>query len=102
MGRVADLATGFPGYWGRPPRENGFLSEILRANGYATYAVGKWHLSPEDETNMAGSRATWPLGRGFDRWYGFHGGETHQFVPGALPRQPRRAPAAHRRGRVTT
>jgi len=82
MGRVADLAIGFPGYWGRPPRENGFLSEILRANGYATYAVGKWHLSPEDETNMARSRATWPLGRGFDRWYGFHGGETHQFAPG--------------------
>ncbi len=81
MGRVADLASGFPGYWGRPPRENGFLSEILRANGYATYAVGKWHLSPEDETNMAGSRSTWPLARGFDRWYGFHGGETHQFVP---------------------
>ncbi|HUC06214.1 MAG TPA: arylsulfatase [Acidimicrobiales bacterium] len=81
MGRVADLAIGFPGYWGRPPKENGFLSEILRAAGYATYAVGKWHLSPEDETNMARSRATWPLGRGFDRWYGFHGGETHQFVP---------------------
>ena len=37
--------------------------------------------SPEDETHMAASRATWPLGRGFDRWYGFHGGETHQFVP---------------------
>ena len=49
--------------------------------GYATYAVGKWHLSPEGETNMANSWATWPLGRGFDRWYGFHGGETHQFVP---------------------
>jgi arylsulfatase len=82
MGRVADLASGFPGYWGRPPRENGFLSEILRAHGYATYAIGKWHLSPEEETNMAKSRSTWPLGRGFDRWYGFHGGETHQFVPG--------------------
>jgi arylsulfatase len=81
LGRVADLAVGFPGYWGKPPRENGYLSEILRANGYATYAVGKWHLSPEDETNDAGSRATWPLARGFDRWYGFHGGETHQFVP---------------------
>ena len=81
MGRVADLASGYPGYWGRPPRENGFLSEMLRATGYATYAVGKWHLSPEGETNMANSRATWPLGRGFDRWYGFHGGETHQFVP---------------------
>ncbi|HVC68766.1 MAG TPA: arylsulfatase [Acidimicrobiales bacterium] len=81
MGRVADLASGFPGYWGKPPRENGYLSEILRSHGYATYAVGKWHLSPEDETHMAASRATWPLGRGFDRWYGFHGGETHQFVP---------------------
>ena len=81
MGRVADLASGYPGYWGRPPRENGYISEILRANGYATYAVGKWHLSPDDETNMAASRSTWPLGRGFDRWYGFHGGETHQFVP---------------------
>jgi arylsulfatase A-like enzyme len=81
MGRVADLAVGFPGYWGKPPPENGFLSEILRQHGYATYAVGKWHLTPEDETNMGSSRATWPLGRGFDRWYGFHGGETHQFVP---------------------
>jgi arylsulfatase A-like enzyme len=81
MGRVADLAVGFPGYWGKPPRENGYLSEILRAAGYASYAVGKWHLSPEDETNMAASRATWPLARGFDRWYGFHGGETHQFRP---------------------
>lgn len=81
MGRVADLATGFPGYWGVPPRENGYLSEILRAAGYATYAVGKWHLTPEDQTHMAASRATWPLARGFDRWYGFHGGETHQFVP---------------------
>ena len=81
MGRVADLAVGFPGYWGTPPRENGFASEVLRDAGYATYAVGKWHLTPEDETNMAASRATWPLARGFDRWYGFHGGETHQFVP---------------------
>jgi arylsulfatase len=81
MGRVADLAVGYPGYWGKPPRQNGYLSEILRQAGYATYAVGKWHLSPENETDMASSRATWPLARGFDRWYGFHGGETHQFVP---------------------
>ncbi|HLH27412.1 MAG TPA: arylsulfatase [Acidimicrobiales bacterium] len=81
LGRVADLAVGFPGYNGEVPKENGFLSEILRANGYATYAVGKWHLTPDDETNMAAPRHSWPLGRGFDRWYGFHGGETHQFVP---------------------
>jgi arylsulfatase len=81
MGRVADLAVGFPGYCGVPPKENGYLSEILGQRGYATYAVGKWHLTPEDETHMAAPRWTWPLGRGFDRWYGFHGGETHQFVP---------------------
>ncbi|MGH8980782.1 MAG: arylsulfatase [Acidimicrobiales bacterium] len=81
MGRVAELAVGFPGYWGRPPRECGFLSEILRDRGYATYAVGKWHLTPEDEIHMGARRDTWPLGRGFDRWYGFHGGETSQFVP---------------------
>jgi arylsulfatase A-like enzyme len=81
MGRVADLASGYPGYSGDIPRANGFLSEILRAQGYATYAVGKWHLTPDDETHMAGDRSSWPLGRGFDRWYGFHGGETHQFVP---------------------
>ncbi len=81
MGRVADLAIGFPGYWGKPPKENGYLSEILRSRGYTTYAVGKWHLTPEDQTHMAAPRSTWPLGRGFDRWYGFHGGETHQFVP---------------------
>jgi arylsulfatase A-like enzyme len=81
MGRIADLAVGYPGYWGRIPHENTFLSEVLRDAGYASYAVGKWHLTPDDETHMAAPRTTWPLGRGFDRWYGFHGGETHQFVP---------------------
>jgi arylsulfatase len=81
LGRIADLAVGYPGYNGSIPQENGFLSEILRQQGYATYAVGKWHLTPDDETHMAAPRHSWPLGRGFDRWYGFHGGETHQFVP---------------------
>ncbi len=81
MGRVADLAMGYPGYWGQIPIENGFLSEILSQEGYAAYAVGKWHLTPDEDTHMGASRRTWPLGRGFDRWYGFHGGETHQFAP---------------------
>ena len=44
---------------------------MLAASGYATYAVGKWHLSPEDETHMGAPRRSWPLGRGFQRWYGF-------------------------------
>ncbi|UDY35025.1 arylsulfatase [Dermatobacter hominis] len=81
LGRITDLAMGYPGYDGTIPQENGFLSEILREAGYATYAVGKWHLTPEEETHAAAPRHSWPLGRGFDRWYGFHGGETHQFVP---------------------
>jgi arylsulfatase len=81
MGRISDLAVGFPGYSGRIGREHGFAPEILGAAGYATYAVGKWHLTPDDETHMAAPRRSWPVGRGFQRWYGFHGGETHQFVP---------------------
>ncbi len=81
MGRIADLALGFPGHQGTIDRRHGFLSEMLTGAGYASYAVGKWHLTPEDETHMAASRATWPVARGFQRWYGFHGGETHQFVP---------------------
>ncbi|MEO8601810.1 MAG: arylsulfatase [bacterium] len=81
MGRVIELATGFPGYNARIPRANGFLSEMLVPHGYAAYAVGKWHLTPEDECHLAASRARWPLGRGFERFYGFFGGETHQFAP---------------------
>ncbi len=81
MGRVADLAVGYPGYNGIIPRHNGFLPEILATAGYVPQAVGKWHLTPEDEIHMAAPRGSWPIGRGFQRWYGFHGGETHQFVP---------------------
>jgi arylsulfatase A-like enzyme len=81
MGRVIEIATGFPGYNARIPRANGFLSEMLVPHGYAAYAVGKWHLTPEDECHLAAARARWPLGRGFERFYGFFGGETHQFAP---------------------
>lgn len=81
MGRITDLALGFPGYCARIPRRNGFISEILATHGYAPVAVGKWHVTPEDETHQAAVRDTWPCSRGFQRWYGFHGGETHQFVP---------------------
>ena len=81
FGRITELATGFPGYNGRIPSSATFLSQVLRDAGWATYAVGKWHLTPEEEAHEAGARGTWPLGRGFDRWYGFFGGETHQFAP---------------------
>jgi arylsulfatase A-like enzyme len=81
MGRIIELATGFPGYDTRIPRSCGFLPEMLVPQGYAAYAVGKWHLTPEDECHLAAPRGRWPLGRGFERFYGFFGGETHQFTP---------------------
>jgi arylsulfatase len=81
VARVVDLAAGFPGYNADIPRENGFLSEILRGEGYATFAVGKWHLAPLAETTNGSPRDKWPLGRGFDRFYGFMEGETDQFHP---------------------
>jgi arylsulfatase len=81
MGRITDLATGFPGYDARIPRSCGFLPRMLTDAGYAAYGVGKWHLTPDDETHLGARRDRWPLGRGFERYYGFFGGETHQFAP---------------------
>lgn len=78
---VIDMATGFPGSNGMIPFENGFLSEILRMNGYNTYAVGKWHLTPFEQCSAAGPYERWPLGRGFERYYGFLRGDTHQYYP---------------------
>ena len=67
------------------------LSEILGERGWNTYLVGKWHLTPEDECHMAAPRTRWPLGRGFERFYGFMDGETHQYTPAssAALRRPR-------------
>ncbi len=81
MGRITDLARGYPGYTSRIPKSCGFLSETLRDHGYATFAIGKWHLTPHEEAHLGASRRRWPLGRGFERFYGFFGGETHQFAP---------------------
>jgi arylsulfatase len=82
MGRIIELATGFPGYNAQIPRANGMLPEVLVPEGFAAYAVGKWHLTPEAEVHLGGSRRRWPLGRGFERFYGFMlGGETHQTGP---------------------
>ena len=81
MACITEGSTGFPGYNANIPFENGFLSEILLENGYNTYAVGKWHLTPADQISAAGPYDRWPLGRGFERFYGFMGGETHQYYP---------------------
>ena len=81
MSGITEISTGFPGSNGIIPFENGFLSEILLQQGYNTYALGKWHLTPTEQTSAAGPYDRWPLGRGFERYYGFLGGDTHQYYP---------------------
>jgi arylsulfatase A-like enzyme len=81
MAGITEISTGYPGYDGNIPFANGFLSEILLRNGYNTYAVGKWHLTPAEANSPAGPYDRWPLGRGFERYYGFLGGDTHQYYP---------------------
>jgi arylsulfatase len=81
MGTIAEISTGYPGYDARIPFENGFLSEMLTEHGYAAYAVGKWHLTPFEDLTLAGARDRWPMGRGFERYYGFLGGEMNQWEP---------------------
>ena len=78
---IMETATGYPGYDARMPFENGMLSEILRQHGWNTFCVGKWHLSPSEENTAAGPLHRWPVGRGFERFYGFLGGETNQWYP---------------------
>jgi arylsulfatase A-like enzyme len=78
---IMECATGFPGYDGRMPFQNGMLSEMLLEYGYNTFCTGKWHLAPAEESTPAGPFHRWPLGRGFERFYGFMGGETSQWFP---------------------
>lgn len=81
MACITELATGYPGYNGIIPMENGMLSEILLEHGYSTFMIGKWHLTPSNQETAAGPYDRWPLGRGFQRFYGFLGGDTSQWYP---------------------
>ncbi|MCA9834940.1 MAG: sulfatase-like hydrolase/transferase [Thermomicrobiales bacterium] len=81
MGTIGEMADGFPGLSCLIPRENALLPEMLRDQGYNTFAIGKWHLSPAVEMGMGSSKRSWPLSRGFDRFYGFLGGLTDQWYP---------------------
>ena len=81
VGIIQEMATGFPGYNGMVPKENGFISEMLLAQGYATFGIGKWHLTLAGEYASGASKARWPLSRGFERFYGFIGGKTSQWSP---------------------
>jgi arylsulfatase A-like enzyme len=81
MGFLTDIPTGFPGYTGKIPPSAAALPRILRDAGYSTFAVGKWHLAPRWEQSASGPFTYWPLGLGFERYYGFLGGDTNQWTP---------------------
>ena len=81
MGCLANFDSGFPGYRGKISPETPTLAEMLRPHGYRSYYVGKWHCTPLTQTGPTGPFDGWPLGRGFDRFYGFLDAETDQYSP---------------------
>ena len=80
-GAIMELATGFPGNTGIRPQSVTPLAQILRLNGYSTAAFGKYHETPPWEVSASGPYDRWPTGSGFDKFYGFIGGETNQWAP---------------------
>ena len=81
MPAIPRFSSGLAAHDTRIPRAHGFLSEILLKEGYATMCLGKWHLTSLAELSPSAPRDAWPLGRGFERFYGFMAGQTSQFDP---------------------
>ena len=81
MGFLADIPLGYPGYTARIPKSAAPMPRVLRDNGYATMAVGKWHLVPRWQRSFAGPFDSWPLGLGFEHYYGFLQGDTNHWSP---------------------
>ncbi len=81
VGSVMEVATGFPGNQGERPDDAKYVAETLRQNGYSTAAFGKWHETPTWEVSVSGPYFRWPTNSGFDKFYGFIGGETNQWDP---------------------
>jgi arylsulfatase len=81
MASITEASSGFPSSNGHIPFECGTIAEVLGERGWNTYMTGKWHLTAEDEMNLASRKTQWPVGRGFERFYGFLGAETNQWYP---------------------
>ncbi len=81
MACIAEATSGFPNSNGHIPFECATIAELLGDQGWNTYMLGKWHLVAADEMNLASTKRNWPVGRGFERYYGFLGGETNQWYP---------------------
>ena len=80
-GSIMETATSFPGNTGQVPNSVAPMAEMLRLNGYSTGAFGKWHETAAWETSVSGPFDRWPTHQGFDKFYGFIGGETNQWAP---------------------
>ena len=80
-GAIMEVATAFPGNTGIRPQSITTIAEVLRLNGYSTAAFGKYHETPPWEGSVSGPYDRWPTGSGFDKFYGFIGGETNQWHP---------------------
>jgi arylsulfatase len=81
MGGIIETGTAFPGNTGQIPNDVAPVAEMLRLNGYSTAAFGKWHETAAWEASVSGPLARWPTFQGFDKFYGFLGGETNQWAP---------------------
>ena len=81
MAAITEGANGFPGANGRIPLECATMPQILQDNGWSTFWLGKDHNVPEQDIASGATRKQWPLQQGFDRFYGFLGGETNQWYP---------------------
>ena len=81
VGSVMEIATGFPGNQGKRPDNAKYVAETLRQNGFSTAAFGKWHETAAWEVSVSGPFFRWPTNSGFDKFYGFIGGETNQWEP---------------------
>jgi arylsulfatase len=91
-GAVMEVATAFPGNTGVRPNSVAPLAEILRLNGYSTAAFGKYHETAPWEVSVSGPYDRWPTRSGFDKFYGFIGGETNQWAPAIYAATRRRGP----------
>lgn len=81
MAFLANADSGFPGTRGHVSKQAATLAEMLKSSGYNTMCAGKWHIAPIDQTSAAGPYDQWPLGRGFERFYGFLDALTDHFYP---------------------
>lgn len=95
-GFLMEYATGFPNYSTMMTKETATIGEILKGNGYATWWYGKNHNTPDWEQTAAGPFDRWPTGMGFEYFYGFNSGETHQYYPvlfeNTAPVEPNKSP----------